>query len=292
MLNPAIPVNSSGSLSFGEGGGSGFLPLIILKTGGNVIDNPQVLDAVLRDFAAWQGNKILVHGGGKIAGKLMEKLGIVPRMVEGRRITDRETLDIVTMVYAGLINKNMVAALQKHACNAIGLTGADANLIPAAKRPVKDIDYGFVGDVNPDRISVAVPVSLVKSGLVPVVAPITHDGAGSLLNTNADTIVSSIAIALAKTFKVQLVFCFEKKGVLHNPDDEHSAIDVLDEALYREYKEKGIITAGMIPKIDNAFAALRSGVAEIRICSPENLTAGTRIKMLQEISNDCALNNL
>jgi acetylglutamate kinase len=248
--------------------------LIVLKIGGNVIDNPPVLEAVLRDFAAWQGPRILVHGGGKIASRLMEKLGIVPKMVEGRRITDRETLDIVTMVYAGLINKNMVATLQSHACNAIGLTGADGNVIPAGKRPVKDVDYGFVGDVDPGCISADMLGSLVKTGLIPVMAPVTHDGAGSLLNTNADTIASSVAIALAKMFQVQLVFCFEKKGVLRDPDNDHSVIDFLDEALFRQYKTEGVITDGMIPKLDNAFAALHSGVSEVRICSPDGLKAG------------------
>jgi len=248
--------------------------IIVLKIGGNVIDNPSALEAVLRDFAAWRSPKILVHGGGKIANNLMEKLGIMPKMVEGRRITDRETLDVVTMVYAGLINKNMVATLQSHACNAIGLTGADANLIPAIKRPVKDIDYGFVGDLNPCCISADTLANLIKAGLVPVMAPVTHDRTGLLLNTNADTIASSIAIALAKIFRVQLVFCFEKNGVLRDPDDEQSVIDFIDEALYRQYKEEGIITAGMIPKLDNAFAALQSGVDEVRLCSPEGLKAG------------------
>ena len=256
--------------------------IIILKLGGNVIDHPPVLEAVLRDFAVWQGPKLLVHGGGKIASKLMEKLGIIPKMVDGRRITDRETLDIVTMVYAGLINKNVVAALQSHACNAIGLTGADGNVIPATKRPVKDIDYGFVGDLTPDSISVNTLANLVHSGLVPVMAPITHDGTGSLLNTNADTIASCVAVTLSKIFRVQLVFCFEKNGVLRNPDDEQSVIDILDEALFRQYKEEGIITAGMIPKLDNAFAALRNGVAEVRICSPSNLKTGTRIQVKNE----------
>ena len=248
--------------------------IIVLKIGGNVIDNPSALEDVLRDFSAWQSPKILVHGGGKIASKLMEKLGIVPKMVEGRRITDRETLDVVTMVYAGLINKNMVATLQSHACNAIGLCGADANLIPATKRPVKDIDYGFVGDLDSGCISADTLASLVKTGLVPVMAPITHDGAGSLLNTNADTIASNIAVALAKTFRVQLMFCFEKKGVLFDPDDEQSVIDFMDEALYQQYKEEKVVTAGMIPKLDNAFAALHSGVDEVRICSPAGLKAG------------------
>jgi len=253
--------------------------LTVLKIGGNVIDNPSVLESVLRNFAAWQNHRILVHGGGKIASKLMENLGIVPKMAEGRRITDREALDVVTMVYAGLINKNMVAALQSHACNAIGLTGADANLIPAVKRPVKDIDYGFVGDLNPACISVTMLTNFVKNGLVPVIAPITHDGAGSLLNTNADTIASSVAIALAETFRVRLVFCFEKRGVLLDPNNEQSVIDFMDMPLFLKYKEENIITAGMIPKLDNAFAALNSGVDEVRICSPDNLMEGTKIKI-------------
>jgi acetylglutamate kinase len=248
--------------------------LTVLKIGGNVIDNPPVLEAVLRDFSAWQCPRILVHGGGKIASKLMEKLGIPPKMVEGRRITDRETLDIVTMVYAGLINKSMVATLQGCACNAIWLTGADGNIIPAGKRPVKDIDYGFVGDVDANCISPNMLGYLIKTGLTPVIAPITHDGAGTLLNTNADTIASSVAIALAKTFQVQLVFCFEKKGVLRDPDDDHSVIEFMNEALFRKYRDEGIVTSGMIPKLDNAFTALRGGVSEVRICGPDGLKAG------------------
>ena len=245
--------------------------LTLLKIGGNVIDNPSVLDAVLRDFSVWESPKVLVHGGGKLAGKLTERLGHTPKMVDGRRITDRETLDIVTMVYAGLINKNVVAALQKYSCNAIGLTGADANLIPAQKRPVKEVDYGFVGDVDPAQISDGTLSGLIDAGLVPVLSPITHDGEGVLLNTNADTIASSVAVALAKTYQVRLVFCFEKNGVLRDPSDNDSVIDFMNEALFREYQADGIITDGMIPKLENAFSALRNGVAEIRICSPEGL---------------------
>ena len=252
--------------------------IIILKIGGNVIDNTPVLKAVLRNFAAWKTPKILVHGGGKIANNLLADLGIVPKMVEGRRITDLKTLDIVTMVYAGLINKNIVATLQSYACNAMGLTGADANLIPAVKRPVKDIDYGFVGDVKPDSISATMLTNLIHHGLVPVMASITHDGAGSLLNTNADTIASNIAIALAKIYRVQLVFCFEKRGVLLNPDDEKSVIDFLDMPLFLKYKDENIITAGMIPKLHNAFDALNRGVDEVRICCPDNLNGGTIVK--------------
>jgi acetylglutamate kinase len=256
--------------------------LIVLKTGGNVIDHPPVLEAVLRDFAAWQTPRILIHGGGKIASRLMEQLGIAPKMVEGRRITDRETLDIVTMVYAGLINKNIVATLQSNSCNAIGLTGADANVIPAQKRPVKEIDYGFVGDVDSGCISDKMIDFLLKAGLVPVVAPLTHDGAGLLLNTNADTIASSVAIALAKTYRVQLIFCFEKNGVLRDPADDQSMINSLNEASFQQYKDEGIITSGMIPKLDNAFAALHRGVDEVRICSPDGLKGqmgGTRIRL-------------
>ena len=248
--------------------------LIILKIGGNVIDEPSTLENVLCNFADWQGDKILVHGGGKIASKLMTQLGILPQMVDGRRITNRDTLDVVTMVYAGLINKNIVATLQRRSCNAIGLTGADANLIPAKKRPIKDIDYGFVGDVKPECISTYCLTELLKTGLTPVMAPITHDGAGMLLNTNADTIASSIAVALAKTFHVQLVFCFEKNGVLRDTNDEQSVIDFLDESLFRSYRNEGIITAGMIPKLEGAFTALRNGVAEVRICSPAGLKSG------------------
>ena len=259
------------------------MKITVLKIGGNVIDNPSTLETVLHDFARWPDEKILVHGGGKIANQILDKLGITPKMIDGRRITDRETLDVVTMVYAGLINKNMVAALQSRGCNAIGLTGADANLIPAVKRPVKEIDYGFVGDLQPEKISAQLMIDLLKSGLVPVIAPITHDGKGSLLNTNADTIASCLAIALAKAYQVRLVFCFEKKGVLRNPNDDNSVIEFLDEALFRKYKDEGVITAGMLPKLDNSFAALRQGVSELYICNPDGIKSttieGTKISL-------------
>ena len=257
--------------------------LVVLKIGGNVIDNPQILDNVLRDFAEWKSRKILVHGGGKIADNIMQRLGITPQMVDGRRITDRETLDVVTMVYGGLINKNIVAALQSLNCNAIGLTGADANIIPAVKRPVKDIDYGFAGDLLTDRISTETLTTFLNMGLVPVLAPITHNSEGNLLNTNADTIASNVAVALSKIFRTQLVFCFDKKGVLRDSDNENSLIEFLNEDLYRQYKNDGVITAGMLPKLDNAFAALHNGVAEIRICSREGLNrGGTIIKLNNE----------
>ena len=254
--------------------------LTILKIGGNVIDNPKILESVLRDFAEWQNSKLLVHGGGKIADKLLLKLGITPTMVDGRRVTDSATLDVVTMVYAGLINKQIVAKLQSYSCNAIGLSGADANVILAQKRQVVGLDYGFVGDLETANVSEKTLTNIFKSGFVPVIAPITHDGKGILLNTNADDIASSVASAMAKNFSVQLVYCFEKAGVLHTPDDENSVIDFLDTALYERYKEQGIFTAGMLPKLNSAFAALHNGVDEIRICNPEGIKqGGTRIKL-------------
>jgi acetylglutamate kinase len=259
--------------------------ITILKTGGNVIDHPEVLDAVLQDFASWEPARVFVHGGGKIADKLMKQLGVEPKMINGRRITDRQTLDIVAMVYAGLINKNIVAKLQQYGCNAIGLCGADANVIPAVKRPVGDVDYGFVGDVNVQDIQTEQLGKMLDAGLTPVMAPITHDRQGTLLNTNADTIASSMAIALSQRYEVHLVYCFEKNGVLSNSSDANSVIDVLDETNFRKYKDEGIITAGMIPKLENAFDALRGGVAEVRICSPEGVkNGGTKIlKSIQTI---------
>ncbi|GHT24939.1 acetylglutamate kinase [Bacteroidia bacterium] len=248
--------------------------LTILKAGGNVIDYPEVLGAVLRDFAGWQSHKLLVHGGGKIASELMRKMGLEPTMVDGRRVTDKAALDIVTMVYAGLINKNIVASLQQYGCNAIGLSGADANVIPAVKRPVKEVDYGFVGDLTAANIGHERLLQFINMGLTPVMAPITHDCSGSLLNTNADTIASIVAIAMAQHYEVQLVFCFEKNGVLRNPTDDHSVIPLLDEALFQQYKAEGVITAGMLPKLENAFAALHNGVSEVRICSPAGVKQG------------------
>lgn len=243
--------------------------LTILKIGGNVLDNSNILKSVLDNFADWSENKILVHGGGKLASLLLKQLGIEPVMKNGRRVTDEKTLEIVTMVYAGLINKNLVCQLQSRQCNTIGLTGADGNTIPAIIRPVKDIDYGFVGDINPVNINSKLIISLIENKFVPVFAPITHDQNGQLLNTNADTIASSIAISLAKDFKVKLIYCFEKNGVLSNPEDDLSVINNITESIYKDYKDKGIIHSGMIPKLDNAYAALKSGVAEINICGPE-----------------------
>lgn len=256
--------------------------LTILKIGGNILDNPSYLENLLDSFSLLPGKKILVHGGGKIANVLMEQLGIKPNMVDGRRITDEKTLEIVTMVYAGLINKNLVAQLQKRGCEAIGLTGADANIIPAVKRPVKEIDYGFVGDVYPTDINSNTIISFLGMGLVPVCAPITHNGDGDLLNTNADTIASSVATALAPYYQVNLIYCFEKNGVLMDPQDENSVISKIDPKIFEEYKESGVISAGMIPKLENAFKALNAGVKQVTICGPsafkhENPVVGTVI---------------
>ena len=242
--------------------------LTILKIGGNILDNPSMLKSMLDSFASVKGNKILIHGGGKIANVLMKQLGIEPKMVDGRRITDEKTLEIVTQVYAGLINKGLVSQLQSRNCNALGLTGADANTIPAVKRPVKEVDYGFVGDIDTSLVNATKIQGLMELGLVPVFAPLTHDSKGSMLNTNADTIASSLAIALAKYYIVKLIYCFEKNGVLSNPDDESSVIDKITEKAFSDFKSQGVIHSGMIPKLDNAFAALKSGVSEIVICGP------------------------
>jgi acetylglutamate kinase len=215
------------------------------------------------------GDKILVHGGGKIANVLMKQLGIEPKMVDGRRITDEKTLEIVTQVYAGLINKNLVSQLQARACNALGLTGADGNTIPAVKRPVKEIDYGFAGDVDTSLINADIIRGFLELQLVPVFAPLTHDQQGSLLNTNADTIASSVAIAMAQYYHVKLIYCFEKNGVLSDSENENSVISQIDETAFADYKALKIIHSGMIPKLDNAFAALKAGVTEIVICGPK-----------------------
>ena len=240
--------------------------LYIIKIGGNILDNTDRLRCFLVDFAALPGLKILVHGGGKIASAIGQRLGIAPQLIDGRRITDAATLDLVTMVYGGLINKQVVAQLQALGCNALGLTGADGNLIPAQKRPAGKIDYGFAGDVaGPESINAGALSALLTQSFTPVFAPLTHDGNGSMLNTNADTIASVLATALATIYRVKLVYCFEKKGVLQNADDETSIITKIDEANYKELKDAGIITLGMIPKLDNAFAALKQGVSTVQI---------------------------
>jgi len=245
--------------------------LYIIKIGGNVIDNSENLHNFLKDFTALKGNKVLVHGGGKVATQLSETLGIEPKMVEGRRITDLETLRVVTMVYGGLINKNIVAQLQRYGTNAIGLTGADGNFIRTKKRPVKTIDYGFVGDIDETSIDNANIKRLMDSGFTPVFCAITHDGDGQLLNTNADTIASALAVSLAKLYDTTLIYCFEKRGVLKDINDEDSLITDIDPAYYEELKEQQTIHSGMLPKLDNAFTAITCGVKAVVIGHAKDL---------------------
>jgi acetylglutamate kinase len=240
--------------------------MFIIKIGGNILDSPGRLRTFLVDFAQLHGPKVLVHGGGKIASSIGLKLGIEPVMVNGRRVTDAGSLDLVTMVYGGLINKKLVAQLQKYQCSAIGLTGADANLIKATKREIKEVDYGFAGDIaGSEDVNVVFLQSLLQQGITPVIAPLTHDGNGSMLNTNADTIASVLAIALSKSFDVKLMYCFEKRGVLANTDDDKSVIHHITPSIYEELKEKNVVNSGMLPKLDNAFSALNQGVKEVLI---------------------------
>lgn len=245
--------------------------LFVIKIGGNVIDNDHALRSFLQDFAAVQGKKILVHGGGKIATSIGKQLGIEPNYVNGRRITDAATIDLVTMVYGGLLNKKIVAALQPLGCNALGLTGADANIIPATKRPVKDVDYGFVGDISNQQLATGNMQSFLNSGLVPVVAPLTHDGGGQILNTNADTIASSLAVSLSGSYDVRLIYCFEKKGVLENIEDESSVINLINKEKYQQLLADQKLADGILPKIDNAFAAIGNGVKEVLIGDANDL---------------------
>lgn len=245
--------------------------LTVIKIGGNIIDNPSASEAFLRAFAQMSPPKILVHGGGKIATQTAANLNIETKMVDGRRITDRPMLDVVTMVYGGLVNKNLVAQLQALHCNAIGLTGADAGIIRSVKRPVKEIDYGFVGDI--EYINRGQMESLLRSDLVPVIAPLTYSNEGLLLNTNADTMASALAVALSRSYNVNLVYCFEKKGVLSNPEDDEAVITSLTPASYAVYKASGVINKGMIPKLDNAFNALQAGVGRVTICHANDLLA-------------------
>jgi acetylglutamate kinase len=265
--------------------------LTVVKIGGNVIDHPEKLYSFLKDFSALEGLKILVHGGGKIATQLSDELGVKAKLIEGRRITDVDTLRIVTMVYAGLINKNIVARLQGFHCNAIGLSGADGNLIKAVKRPVKvdssgDLvtDYGFVGDLNNQSVDSTQMEKLLQAGLIPVLSAITHDGKGQLLNTNADTISSAIAVAMSKLYNTRLVYCFEKKGVLTDLLNENSLIRELDLQSYNQLKADRVIFEGMIPKLDNAFKAIDNGVKEVFIGKSDELGCinknafGTRLR--------------
>jgi acetylglutamate kinase len=248
--------------------------LTIIKVGGNVVEEEASLRSFLKDFSRIAGNKILVHGGGKSATMLSERLGIESKKVDGRRITDEETLKVVTMVYAGLVNKNIVAGLQAYGNNAIGLTGADLDLIRASKRPVGEVDYGFVGDIK--SVNYQALNELLASGAIPVMAPITHDGYGQLLNTNADTIASELAVAMSYDFEVQLIFCFEKSGVLMNEADDNSKINEITPELFAQLKLDGIVTGGMIPKLSDGFAALHKGVGVVVITNPEGIKEGLR----------------
>jgi acetylglutamate kinase len=258
--------------------------LFVIKIGGNIIDNEAKLASFLETFAKIDQNKILVHGGGKLATKLAEQLHLPQQMIEGRRITDAETLKIVTMVYAGYINKNIVAGLQLHQCNAIGFCGADGNLVQAHKREHPSIDYGFAGDV--DAINYNLLKNLLENNFTPVVAPITHDRKGQLLNTNADTIAQEIAKAMAVHFDVQLIYSFEKSGVLMDAENDATVIGQIDLVSYQSLKDRGIIFSGMIPKLDNAFAALKKGVKKVIIGKAEELEQLIRNEKGTTISNE------
>ena len=275
----------------------------IVKIGGNVVDNPELLKEFVKDFAAMPGKKILVHGGGVMASQMQKAMGMVPMMVEGRRVTDEETLRVVTMVYAGWCNKNITALLQAEGCNAIGLSGADGNAIKARKRPPvfvetlgQEVDYGFVGDVTGESVNGKFIYTLLERGIVPVFNAINHDGEGNLLNTNADTIASSVAIAVANyryrsprevccrceecthcsddgrlTHETELIYCFEKDGVLYDKDDDGSVIPEIDKEKFASLKEEGRVADGMIPKLTNSFKAIENGVARVIIKHARNL---------------------
>ena len=284
----------------------------VVKIGGNVVDNPELLREFVKDFAAMPGMKILIHGGGVMASQMQKEMGMVPKMIEGRRVTDEETLKVVTMVYAGWCNKNITALLQAEGCNAIGLTGADGNAIKARRRPPvhveslgTEVDYGFVGDVTADSVNAKFIYSLLQQGIVPVFNAINHDGEGNLLNTNADTIASSVAIAMANyqyrtprevcsrceectfcsddgrlTHETELIYCFEKDGVLYDKDDDSSVIAEINKEKFAELKAEGIVADGMIPKLSNSFKAIDNGVARVIIKHARNLRSslGTTLK--------------
>jgi acetylglutamate kinase len=243
--------------------------LKIVKIGGNVIDNPQALTSFLTVFSSVEGPKILVHGGGKSATALAQKTGLEVQMVDGRRITDAATLELITMVYAGKINKSIVAQLQALDCNALGFTGADANTITSVKRPVSTLDYGFVGDVK--KVETSTLELLLNHGVSPVFCALTHDQNGQLLNTNADTIASELAIAFASQFEVELYYCFEKNGVLKDVNDESSVIETITQSSYKELLHAQVIYAGMLPKLNNCFHALEHQVSKVCIGKPELL---------------------
>ena len=241
----------------------------VIKIGGNIIDNASALNDFLKQFSKLKGPKVLVHGGGKLATKLANQMQVEVKMIDGRRITDAETLDIITMVYAGKINKNIVASLQSNSCNAIGFTGADGNTITSIKRPIKQIDYGFVGDVV--KVNTEVLETLLQNSITPVFCAITHDENGQLLNTNADTIASEIAIGFANKFKTELYYCFEKKGVLQDVNDDDSVIENINTESYQELLDTKVIVDGMLPKLNNCFHAINQNVDKVCIGKSEML---------------------
>ena len=265
------------------------MKLTLVKVGGAIVENADSLSSLLDKFASIEGHKVLVHGGGRSATRIAERLGLPQQMVAGRRVTDADTLRVVTMVYAGLVNKNIVAQLQARGINALGLTGADMNVISSYRRPPKQVrmddgstqtvDYGFVGDI--DQVNADLLSDLIAKGVVPVMCPIGHDTQGSLLNTNADTIAAEVAKALARNFEVTLVYCFEKRGVLRDADDDDSVISCITQAEFPVLVEQGIVSGGMLPKLENAFDAIRAGVQEVVITRADALdhpSEGTRLR--------------
>jgi len=253
--------------------------LTLIKVGGKIVEEPQSLKQLLSDFSKIEGHKVLVHGGGRSATAIAAKLGIESKMVNGRRITDEETLKVVTMVYGGLVNKQIVAGLQALGLNALGLTGADLNYMRSEKRPVAEVDYGFVGDVK--EVNAGILADLIAKDVVPVLAPLTHDKEGNMLNTNADTIAGEAAKALSHFFDVTLMYCFEKKGVLKDENDDESVISEITPQLFEKYVAEGVINGGMIPKLENSFEAINSGVKQVVITRADllNSDTGTIIKL-------------
>lgn len=235
----------------------------VIKIGGKVIEDEQLLDGFLKSFAELDFPKVLIHGGGRTASEISEKLGIEPQMIEGRRKTDEDTLDVVLMVYGGLVNKKIVSILQGYHCNALGITGADGNIIRSIRRPPEPFDLGFVGDIQ--EVNAPLLKSWIEQDVTPVIAPLTHDREGQMFNTNADSIAGHVAAALGKIMPVELVFCFEKKGVLKDPEDDESYIPTITQAEFPKMKEDGIVSEGMIPKLESAFATLEEGVQQVTI---------------------------
>lgn len=252
--------------------------LTLIKVGGKIVEEEASLKKFLSNFSKVEGHKVLVHGGGRTATQIASKLGIESVMVGGRRITDIETLKVVTMVYAGLVNKSIVASLQALGLNSTGLTGADLNYMISEKRPVGEVDYGYVGDVK--KVNAEILSELISKNVIPVLAPLTHDGKGNMLNTNADTIASEAAKALSKFFEVSLVYCFEKKGVLYDENNDDSVIEEITKEKFEKYVKEGIINGGMIPKLENAFNAIEAGVKEVIITSADSLAKGVSTRVI------------